>query len=171
MNKVEPGINEWQYPKAGSVYGPYLEAKEMQVTFQKEFPGRELLQLTDHRPICVPDTSGEDIIVMQQRFEETVSAILSKQIAQGKPSLVLIGHGSGALVLGHILMNIKYISKESHQCTIRAGTCSISKYRKVDGSELIRPGLGVWKQDWNGKTDFLKNGEEVSLLSSIWKGP
>lgn len=84
---------------------------------------------------------------------------------------MLFGHAGPSIVLGHLLMDTEYIPQESGKWGIRAGTCSVSKYTKIVSPEVVRPGLGVWRQDWNGKTDFLTDGEEVCLLSLHFQVP
>lgn len=117
----------------------------------------------------MPDIKGEETEMIKERLEKTIRELLHLFKDQAKSKLVLIGHGGPAIVLGLTLTGKGYTRKTHPE--VRAGTCSISKYSRVPGSESSRPGLGIWTQGWNGKSDFLKDGEEVrSPLSSMVVG-
>lgn len=50
--------------------------------------------------------------------------------------------------------------RDEERLVVGAATCSCSKF--VRDGERIAEGQVKWKREWDGRTDFLKRGEEVS---------
>lgn len=109
-------------------------------------------------PTVYPSSEGETDTEIFQRcleFWEHFIPKFEKQFPDSE-TILFVTHAATKIALGMSLLkfNSVYESIDGEDGKLRAGTCSLSKYIRLDQDE--------WKITMNGNTEFLTQGEEMN---------
>ncbi|KAI5850135.1 histidine phosphatase superfamily [Tricharina praecox] len=136
---------------------------------------------TSYDPTIIPSTKGETLSEIHNRTAYACAKIISdidrewKETGTGPRAILLVAHAATNIAIGRVLTG-----DENRE--IRAGTCSMSIYRRRATTTPPAPNalplpstedpipdtnwrggkgvVGGWDQIQNGDCSFLKNGEE-----------
>ncbi|KAH3685147.1 hypothetical protein WICPIJ_003914 [Wickerhamomyces pijperi] len=109
-------------------------------------------------PTLIPSLEGETDVEIFQRCVEFWEKFIPKFEAQFPEieTILFVTHAASKIALGMSLMKFSsvYETIDGEDETLRAGTCSLSKYVRLDSND--------WKLTMNGNTEFLTQGEEMN---------
>lgn len=106
----------------------------------------------------VPSTSGEteeDIFERTKKFWAAFVPAFEKKHPK-VTRILIVTHAASKIALGMSLMGFASVYDDLNfegEKRIRSGACSLDKYQKKSGT---------WSMVQNGRTDFLKDGEEMN---------
>ncbi|KAM9899938.1 hypothetical protein OXX79_005433 [Metschnikowia pulcherrima] len=151
---VDRGVGEWFKTDRGVVPRPagYDQLGEF---FPEVIANAEIWDGSG----VVPSESGEtsdDIFARCQRFWAEFLPSFEKQYP-AVSSILIVTHAATKIALGMSLLDHQSVNDEitfnGEKTKIRAGACSIDKFVREQDS---------WTLKENGRTDFLKDGEEMN---------
>jgi len=100
------------------------------------------------------------------RAKEFLKVMIPELEKRGVEKVIVFSHAATCIALSRALAgDLEGLSQEvegkewneANRLECRAATCSVSKFDRKVGKEA---GVPEWDRVWNGKTDFLKGGEE-----------
>ncbi|GAA5923684.1 histidine phosphatase family protein [Sporobolomyces koalae] len=162
---IENGLGEWYLPVRKGLH-PALSTSKFLSGF---FPAGLLAPVDDTNlwnSILTPPRTGESMYEIHQRARQFLNKFVPALEARGVERVIVFSHAATCIALSRALAgDLEGISgevegqawDESKRLECRAATCSVSKFTRRAGS----PDSNIkWNREWNGKTDFLQQGEE-----------
>ncbi|GAA5910558.1 histidine phosphatase family protein [Sporobolomyces salmoneus] len=159
---IEDGLGEWYLPVRKGLH-PALSTSQ----FLGQFFPPSLLAPHDSpsfwTPLLTPPRTGESMYEIHVRAVEFLKVLVPRLEELGVEKVIVFSHAATCIALSRALAgDLGGLSKdkegkewnEEERLACRAATCSVSKFERKEGEKV------EWERVWNGKTDFLKGGEE-----------
>ncbi|GAA5835887.1 hypothetical protein JCM5353_007730 [Sporobolomyces roseus] len=162
---IENGLGEWYLPVRKGLH-PALSTSQ----FLTQFFPPNLLSPHDSPtawiPLLTPPRTGESMYQIHLRAKEFLKVMIPELEKRGVEKVIVFSHAATCIALSRALAgDLEGLGEEvegkewneANRLECRAATCGVSKFDRKGEDEA---GLPKWDRVWNGKTDFLKGGEE-----------
>lgn len=148
---VEHGLSEWYLPVKRGLHPRSLPADRLTKWFPTIAPPPQ-----GHDSLLYPPQTGESENQVHERAAEVLKLLVNNLDEEGVKSVVLYSHAATGIAMHRALFG-------EREAEVRSATCSVSKFKRVEGAIQDDKGLGKWERLLNGDTSFLERGEEVSI--------
>ncbi|GAA5895698.1 hypothetical protein JCM5296_007395, partial [Sporobolomyces johnsonii] len=128
---------------------------------------------TPWSPLLAPPRTGESMHEIHLRCVALARRVVPALEQRGVRKVVLFSHAATVIALARALAgDLRGVEehgegrewRDEERLACRAATCSVTKFERVrnDGGGDMEEdgGMGRWKREWDGRTDFLEKGEE-----------
>ncbi|GAA6020322.1 hypothetical protein JCM10207_003226 [Rhodosporidiobolus poonsookiae] len=173
---IEPGLGEWYLPVRRGLH-PALASPSFLRSF---FPSIPASAPSDWPALLTPPRTGESIRALHARCRALAETLRPALESRGCRVLVCFSHAATCIALARALAGDLDAPglldgpgaqageeetlgewRDDERLGVGAATCSVSKFTRVEEEgEEAGVGMGRWRREWDGRTDFLERGEE-----------
>ncbi|GAA5828068.1 hypothetical protein JCM11251_005716 [Rhodosporidiobolus azoricus] len=179
---IEPGMGEWYLPVRRGLHPALASPSFLQQFFPRVSSGPAISSSplsTPWNALVHPPRTGESIRALHARSSSLLQQLIPALEARGVKKLICFSHAATVIALARAFAGDLDVPgllegeaaeagkeerlgewKDEERLGVRAATCSVSKFVREGQAEEREKGLGKWKREWDGRTDFLERGEE-----------